>query len=276
MRIGSRSFAWGSRTFIMGVLNVTPDSFSGDGVGADLEAALQRARTLEAAGADLIDLGGESTRPGHAPVTAAVEIARVLPALRAIVPALGIPISIDTSKAVVARAAIEAGAALVNDVSGLHGDRHMAASIADLRVPVVIMARGASRTSDIIDRVREDLDASLQLAADAGIDPALILLDPGFGFGKVWRENLELLQRLQELRSYGLPLLAGFSRKGTIARVLGSERWFRVAANSALAALSVVGGVDMVRLHDVEQVGAAVRMADAVVRGPAIDADETR
>lgn len=275
-RIGSRLFSWGSRTFIMGVVNVTPDSFSGDGVGLDPAAALRRALDLEAAGADLIDLGGESTRPGHEPVGVADELARVLPALRAIVGALGIPVSIDTSKAAVARAAVDAGAALVNDVSGLCGDPGMAETIRILGVPAVVMARGASRVAGVMARVRADLDASLAVATAAGLDRDLLIVDPGFGFGKTWRDNLELLRRLGELRSYELPLLAGFSRKATIARVLGSERRFRVSANSSLAALAVSAGVDMVRLHDVEQVGAAVRLADAVVRGVDAALDRTQ
>jgi len=267
-RIGDHEFHWGQRTYVMGIVNVTPDSFSGDGV-TDLETAVGQARQMEQDGADLIDIGGESTRPGHTPVDADEEIARVLPALRAIVREVSLPISIDTSKAVVARAAIEAGAALVNDVSGTMADREMAGVVRDHAVPAVIMARGASRTADVIERVRQDLDEALSNALAAGIPRDRLLIDPGFGFGKDWRDNLELLRRLPELRSYGLPILVGLSRKSTISKVLGSEPAFRVAANSALAALAVVGGADMVRIHDVLQVGAAVRLADAVVRGAA-------
>ncbi len=266
---GGGLLAWGARTYVMGVINVTPDSFSGDGLGRDVAAAMRKARELEAGGADLIDIGGESTRPGHTPVEADEEIARVLPALTAIVREVSVPISVDTSKAVVARAAIEAGAALVNDVSGTMADREMAGVIRDLAVPAVIMARGASRAADVIERVRQDLDEALLNALAAGIPRDRLLIDPGFGFGKDWRDNLELLRRLSELRSYGLPMLVGLSRKSTISKVLGSEPAFRVAANSALAALAVAGGADLVRIHDVVQVGAAIRLTDAVVRGPA-------
>lgn len=274
--IGGRLFTWGERTYVMGVINVTPDSFSGDGLGRNVEAAVVRARELELAGADLIDIGGESTRPGHTPIDADEELARVLPAIEAIVREVRVPISIDTSKAIVARAAVEAGASLVNDVSGTMADRQMAGVIRELGVAAVIMARGKSCAVDVIERVREDLDGALSNALGAGIPRERLLIDPGFGFGKDWHANLQLLRRLSELRSYGLPILAGLSRKSTIAKVLGSEPPFRVSANSALAALAVAGGADMVRIHDVAQVGAAVRMADAVVRGPNQSEQEVR
>jgi dihydropteroate synthase len=266
--IGGRRFDWGERTYLMGVLNVTPDSFSGDGVGRNVDAAVKKALALEAGGADLIDIGGESTRPGHIPISADEELERVLPALEAIVREVGVPISVDTSKAIVARAALKAGAALVNDVSGTIVDDRMAGTIREFGVPAVIMARGASRSADVVERVRADLDEALGNALNCGIPRERLLIDPGFGFGKDWRDNLALLHRLYELRTYALPIVVGLSRKSTIAKVLGSEPEFRVAANATLAALAVAGGAEMVRIHDVAQVGAAVRMADAVVRGP--------
>ncbi|HLZ71688.1 MAG TPA: dihydropteroate synthase [Dehalococcoidia bacterium] len=267
MRIGSREFVWGSRTYLMGIVNVTPDSFSGDGVGLDVAAARARAIALASAGADIIDLGGESTRPGHTPVDVDEELRRVLPALCAIVAAVDLPISIDTRKAAIAREAVARGAALVNDVSGLMGDAAMAGVVCEAGVPALLMARGAGRQEDVLDRVRGDLDESLAVAEAHGIPRSRLLIDPGFGFGKTWRMNLELLGRLRELRGYGLPIVAGLSRKSTIARVLGPGTGRSLEANAALTTLAVAGGAEIVRVHDVAQMRIVARTADAVVRG---------
>lgn len=272
MTLGDTEFVWGRRTYLMGVLNVTPDSFSGDGVDGDVAAAVRRAEQLQAEGADLIDVGGESTRPGHTPVPAEVELRRVLPALRAVRTATSIPISIDTRKAAVARAALEAGATLVNDVSGLMGDPEMATVVGECGVPVVLMARGASRRADPLARVRADLAESLERASAHGIARERLIVDPGFGFGLDWRGNLDVLRRLRLLRRYKLPVLVGLSRKSTIRRVLGDEPPYRVPANAALTALSIAGGADIVRVHDVAAMRAAALIADAVVRGPAGEA----
>ncbi len=275
MRIGGREFLWGSRTYLMGIVNATPDSFSGDGVGLNVDAARARAVALEAAGADIIDLGGESTRPGYTPVAAEEELRRVLPALDAIVAAVSVPVSIDTRKAAVAREALARGAALVNDVSGLYGDVEMAGVVREAGVPVLLMARGAGRQDDVIARVRSDLDESLALAAAHGIPRERLLIDPGFGFGKDWRMNLELLGRLRELHGYGLPIVAGLSRKSTIARVLGPGMGRSLEANATLTTLAIAGGAEIVRVHDVAQMRIVARMADAVVRGaPAQAADQ--
>ena len=275
MRIGGREFVWGSRTYLMGIVNVTPDSFSGDGVGLDVGAAQARAVALAGAGADIIDLGGESTRPGHTPVDCEEELRRVLPALEAIVAAVSVPISIDTRKAAVARSALGRGAALVNDVSGLCGDEAMAGVVREAGVPALLMARGAGRQDDVIARVRSDLAESLAAAAAHGIPRERLLIDPGFGFGKDWRMNLELLGRLRELHGYGLPIVAGLSRKSTIARVLGPGMGRSLEANGALTTLAIAGGAEIVRVHDVAQMRIVARMADAVVRGaPAQAADQ--
>jgi dihydropteroate synthase len=268
MLIGGHEFNWGERTYLMGILNVTPDSFSGDGVGSDVAAAVRRVREMIAAGADIIDVGGESTRPGHTPVSAEEELARVLPVLSATVGKFDVPFSIDTRKVVVARAAVEAGASLVNDVSGLTADPDMAGTVRDAGVPVVLMARGGSRRLDVVTRVRQDLDESLARARNAGIPREHLLIDPGFGFGKNWRDNLVLLRRLSEFRSYGLPMLIGLSRKATIANILGPDSQHRTAANAALVALAIAGGADMMRVHDVGEGRDAARIADAVIRGP--------
>lgn len=269
LRLGDTALVWGSRTYLMGILNVTPDSFSGDGVYLDPARAVERALSLEAAGADLIDIGGESTRPGYAPVPVEEELRRVLPSLEAVAAAVRVPVSIDTRKAAVARAALGCGARIVNDISGLHHDGELAALVARSGAAVVLMAgahEGRSLDEDVVVRVRRDLDASLRIACAAGVPRARIVLDPGFGFGKTWRENLALLRRLPELRDLGLPLLVGLSRKSTIARVLGSEAEHRVPANAALTALAIAGGAEIVRVHDVAEMLAAARMADAVVR----------
>jgi dihydropteroate synthase len=269
LRLGDSTLEWRRRTYIMGIVNVTPDSFSGDGVAFDVRRAVERATQLERAGADIIDIGGESTRPGHNPVPSDEELRRVLPALRAIASAVSVPISIDTRKAAVAHAAVEAGAALVNDVSGFLADPHMASTVRSLGVPAVLMARGHSRRADVLARIQADLDESLAQARGAGVDEAMLIVDPGFGFGKDWRDNLELLRRLPEIRSrYAFPLLVGLSRKSVIRHVLGSEVQHRVPANAALTALAIAGGADIVRVHDVEAMSAAVRLADAVIRGP--------
>jgi dihydropteroate synthase len=267
MTIGGVSFAWGSRTFIMAIVNLTPDSFSGDGTGGDVGRAVEAAVAAETAGADLLDLGGESTRPGHRPITAEEEIARVVPALRAIAPRVAIPISVDTSKAAVARAAIEAGASLVNDVRGLIGDPELASVVASSGVPVVVMHDvEPDPAGDLLAEIRRELERRVERAVGAGIPASRIVVDPGFGFGKDWRQNLELLRRLPELRAIGLPLLVGLSRKRTIGRVLDLPVSDRLEGTLATTVLAIAGGADVVRVHDVGPNVRAARMADAVVR----------
>ncbi|MHB8578090.1 MAG: dihydropteroate synthase [Dehalococcoidia bacterium] len=266
MQIGSAEFRWGARTYLMGVINVTPDSFSGDGFYLDVAAAVARGIQLERDGADLIDIGGESTRPGHRRVALDEELRRVVPVIEELAKQVHVPISVDTSKAAVAEAAVRAGAALVNDVTGLMGDSRMSGAVRELDVPVILMARGASRVGDVIERVGADLLTSFNRAEAAGLDIRRVLMDPGFGFGKTWRENLELLRRLPEIEGSGLPLVVGLSRKSTIAKVLGPDRQFGAAPNAALTALAVAAGADVVRVHDVTAMRAAARIADAVVR----------
>ncbi len=276
-RWGRFALIWGCKTYLMGVLNVTPDSFSGDGLlgaasseEAMIRAAVERASAMVADGADVIDVGGESTRPGAAPVALEEELRRVLPVIQALVGALPqVPISIDTSKAEVARRALEAGAGLVNDVTGLHGDPVMAEVIARYAVPVVVMShrRGLERYEVMSDTLRL-LASSLERGLQSGIRWEMMILDPGFGFGLKPQENLELLRRLGELRVLGRPILIGTSRKGTLGRVLGGlpvEE--RLEATAATVALSIAQGVDMVRVHDVRAMARVARVADAVVRG---------
>lgn len=268
LRLGRTVFVWGQRTYIMGILNLTPDSFSGDGLDSDIEAAVAHAETMAAAGADLIDAGGASSRPGAPPVPVEVEMQRVLPVVSRLAPSLSIPISVDTTSAEVAEAALAAGAVLINDVSGLRGDPRMAEIIAQHGAAVVLMAnlRGVPHT-DAVAAAIERLEGSLTLARAAGIAPERIMLDPGFGFGPTPSGNFSLLRRLRGLRALGHAVLLGPSRKGTIGAVLGTAVEDRIEGTAALVALAVAHGVDMVRVHDVQVMSRVTRMADAVMRG---------
>jgi dihydropteroate synthase len=280
--IGPHSFVWGQRTFIMGIINVTPDSFSGDGVGGDVQAAVRQARRFVAAGADILDIGGESTRPGARPVSARTEIRRVVPAIRAIAQALPrTPISVDTWKAEVAQAALAAGAHLVNDVWGLQRDPAMAAVVAQAGCPVVVMHNRTAPPArdevgghyrdvayeDLMADIIAGLRASIARARAAGIPEERIIVDPGLGFGKTAEQNLEVMRRLREVRSLGRPVLVGPSRKSTIGRVLGLPPEKRQEGTAALVTLAIAGGADIVRVHDVRQMVRVVRMTDAVVYG---------
>jgi dihydropteroate synthase len=276
-RIGPATFHWGERTFVMGILNVTPDSFSGDGLlaassaggGSVLDTAVEGARRMVDAGADLLDIGGESTRPGHASVDAAEERARVVPVVAAVRAALpGVPISIDTTKAEVAEAAIDAGADLLNDVWGTDPASPMAAIAAARGVPLVVMHnRAEARYERVMPEVVADLEAALERAMAAGVDPAGLIVDPGFGFGKTPNHNVEVLRDLADLRVLGRPVLLGTSRKSTLGRILDLPVEERLEATLATTALGVAAGVDIVRVHDVRANVRAARTADAVVRG---------
>lgn len=272
-KIGKSTFEWGSRTYVMGVINATPDSFSGDGVGSSVDAALAQARSFEREGADIIDVGGESTRPpslyqGSEPVPADVELARVLPIVRAIAEETDIPVSIDTYKAKVAREAVEAGASMINDVWALQRDPEMARTAAELGVPVVLM-HNQDHTDyyDVVPDVISRLSWLAHRAEEAGVRRDNIVLDPGMGFGKTAQHNLEILRRLDEFRATGLPLLVGMSRKSTIGYVLDLPVDERVEGTAATVALSIAGGADVVRVHDVREMARVARMSDAVVRG---------
>ena len=267
--IGALRCRWGRRTYVMGVLNLTPDSFSGDGLlGREAELPA-RAAALVAQGADLLDVGGESTRPGHTPVPAAEELARVLPALRLLAASVPVPLSIDTSKARVAEAALAAGAALVNDVWGTEADPEIADVAAAAGAPLVLVHNQRGHAyRDLVGDVVRGLAARLDRCLARGVPWEHLLVDPGLGFGKTWRQNLALLRRLGELTVLGRPLLLGISRKGTITRVLGDlPPTERVEGTAAMAALGIAAGVEMVRVHDVGPLVRVCRMADAIVRG---------
>jgi len=271
--IGPRTFAWGTRTYVVGIINVTPDSFSGDGLlaaGDDpLGAALTLARQMVDEGADLLDVGGESSRPGHEAVDAAVEAGRVVPLIRALREALpGVPLSIDTTKPSVAAAAVDAGAHLVNDVWGVAEDDGLARVAAERAVPLVVMHnRAEARYTALMAEIVADLQRALERAVRAGVPWEHLIVDPGFGFGKAPSHNLALLRELGALRALGRPILLGTSRKSTLGRVLDLPPDQREEATIATTVLGIVAGVDLVRVHDVRPNVRAARMADAVVRG---------
>ena len=259
---------WGRRTYIMGIINVTPDSFSGDGLGSDLQAVAELAVRYQEEGADFLDVGAESTRPGSAPITVEEELDRLLPALGTVLSRVSLPISVDTYKSQVARQAIEAGAAIINDVWGLKKDPDIAKVAAESGAGLIVMHnQGTTRYRDLVPDVLASLSQSLELARAAGVPQDSIILDPGIGFGKTADQNLEILNRLGEFKTLGCPLLVGTSRKSTIGRVLDLPPDQRLEGTAATVALSIAAGADMVRVHDVRQMARVCRMTDAVVRG---------
>jgi dihydropteroate synthase len=267
LTIGSRTFAWGSRTYVMGIINLSPESFSGDGL-TDLTAIVEQARRFAAEGADLLDVGGQSTRPGFAEISVEAEIERIVPAIERLAAAVDLPISVDTYRARVARAALEAGAQLVNDIYGLRRDPEMAPLLAATGAAAVLMHNQREREfNDVIADVCEGLKASLGLAEAAGVARDRLIVDPGFGFGWTPAQNLELLRRLAELRALGLPILVGTSRKSTIGAVLDLPADERLWGTAATVAIAIANGADIVRVHDVQAMAQVCRMTDAVVRG---------
>lgn len=286
------TFAWGTRTYVMGILNLTPDSFSGDGLMQSKKPlpdligllAMEQARRFVNAGVSILDVGGESTRPGSEPVNADEEAARVLPVIRLIAEAFpDVPISVDTYKAAVAEAAIEAGATMVNDVWGLRADPEMGAVVARYGVPVVLMhnrskpanaeieARLGGRYvgvhyENLLEDVKQELMASVALAHTAGVADEQIILDPGIGFGKTVAQNLELLDRLDEIKALGYPVLLGPSRKSFIGYTLDLPPEQRVEGTAATIAIGIARGADIVRVHDVVAMVRVAKMTDAIVR----------
>ncbi|GFN22420.1 dihydropteroate synthase [Thermanaeromonas sp. C210] len=268
-------FTFGQRTYVMGILNVTPDSFSDGGLYFDLEKAVARAREMAAAGADIIDIGGESTRPGADPLPLDEELRRVIPVVDRLSRELSVPLSVDTYKAEVARAALEHGATIINDISGLRADPEMARVVADFGCPVVVMhIKGTPKNmqdnptyEDVIGEVKDYLRQGVEMAVEAGLAREKVIVDPGIGFGKNLEHNLEILRRLEEFKDLGQPLLVGTSRKTFIGRILDLEPRERVWGTAATVALSIARGADIVRVHDVREMKQVVRMTDAIVRG---------
>jgi dihydropteroate synthase len=268
-RCGTTDFRWGEKTYVMGICNLSPDSFSGDGIGSDVGRAVAQAKRMVAEGADIIDVGGESTRPGTEPnADLAAELALVVPAIAAITAAVSVPVSIDTYKSGVAAAAIRAGASIVNDIWGLKRDPALAGVAAKAGAPIILMAneRDAPPKAGILARVMADLEYGIRTAQDAGIPPENIIVDPGIGFGKTLEQNLELVNRLGELRTLGHPVLLGTSRKSMIGMVLDLPADRRLEGNLAVTAIGIANGVDIVRVHDVRETVLVCRMSDAIVR----------
>jgi len=288
LQIGSFTFDWGSRTYVMGILNVTPDSFSGDGIIAKgdvaARAAVEQARDFLASGADILDVGGESTRPGSAPVNADEEMERVIPIIQAL--HKNFPdaiISIDTYKAQVAEEAIKAGAQIVNDVWGLRADDGLAFVAAKYKTPVILMHNRSNPASvevrekfgnayigaeyeNLIEDVKRELLECVAIAKKAQIADSLIVLDPGIGFGKTREHNLALVNRLDEIRELGYPILLGTSRKSFIGFTLDLPADQRVEGTAATVAVGITRGADIIRVHDVKQMARAAKMTDAIVR----------
>ncbi len=263
-----------SRPAVMGVLNLTPDSFSGDGLAADVDAACARAIALQAAGAALIDIGGESTRPGAAEVSVDEELRRVLPVIERLAPQLTVPISIDTRHPRVMRAAVAAGAGLINDVAALQEPGSLAA-VADLGVPAILMhmqgepgtMQQAPQYVDVVGDVAAFLEGRVLACEQAGIARRQLLLDPGFGFGKTVEHNLALLRGLPRLTQSGLPVVAGLSRKSLIGAITGAPVTRRLGGSVALALLAAERGARLLRVHDVEYTVQALAVLDAVQGG---------
>ncbi len=287
LSINHHALKWGSRTYVMGILNVTPDSFSGDGLMTQqdaLAASLEQAQRFVEAGAHILDIGGESTRPGAEPVAADVELERVMPVIEELVVQFpDMLLSIDTYKASVAEAALQAGAHIVNDVWGLRADPDLGAVVKRYNVPVILMHnRSNPKTAEIRDRlggryvgveyddlledVKRELLQSVELAHKAGINDEHILLDPGIGFGKTVTQNLALLNRLDEIRALGYPVLLGPSRKSFIGYTLDLPPDQRVEGTGATISIGIDRGADIVRVHDVTEMVRVARMTDAIVR----------
>lgn len=290
LTIGSREFVWGMRTYLMGILNVTPDSFSGDGLIVSessevnvVERALEQARQFIEAGADILDVGGESTRPGSMPISLEEERARVMPVIKALAENFDTVISIDTYKHEIAEEALQCGAHMVNDVWALRADPRLADIVAHHHVPIVLMHNRSSWAhaeirerlggryidmpyDNLIEDICRELLESVERARKAGIPEEHILLDPGIGFGKTVEQNLELMNRLNEIRALGYPLLVGPSRKSFIGYTLNLPPDQRLEGTAAAVAVSIMRGADIVRVHDVAFMSRVARMTDAIVR----------
>lgn len=272
LEIGGRLFEWGSRTYVMGIINVTPDSFSGDGLmvaNADpVAAAVAQARQMAEEGADILDIGGQSTRPGHAALPTNEELARVIPVMDEVRKALPeMPLSIDTTSAEVAEAALEVGANLVNDVWATAAEPGLLRLTAELSLPIVLMHnRAEARYTNVMAEVIADLQRAIGTATAAGIAWERLIVDPGIGFGKTSEHNLALLHDLAALQVLGRPILLGTSRKSTIGKVLDVPADQRLEGTLATTALGIQSGVDIVRVHDVQPNVRTARMSDAVIR----------
>ncbi|MFN6468233.1 MAG: dihydropteroate synthase [Nostoc sp. SerVER01] len=273
--IRGRCFEWGQRTYLMGILNVTPDSFSDGGEFNTTSAALVQAQALVAAGADIIDVGGQSTRPGAKQITLQEELERVLSVLQVLRPEISVPISVDTTRAAVARASVEAGADMINDISGGTFDSEMLPTIASLGVPIILMhIRGTPQTmqqmtdyQDLMAEIFSFLQKQIAAATAVGIDLDKVIIDPGIGFAKNYEQNLEIFQRLRSLLALNCPILVGASRKSFIGRILNQpDPKARVWGTAAACCAAIVNGADILRVHDVQEIRDVSLVADAIFR----------
>jgi dihydropteroate synthase len=257
-------FRWGQRTYIMGIINLSPDSFSGDGC-TSLDSAIEKAKQMVEEGADIIDVGGESTRPGADPLSADDEIRRVIPFITSISGRMGVPVSVDTYKLEVASQALEAGARMINDISGTNMEPGMLRLAAQKDVPIILTSNQRGQTvTAIVEAVITQLRDLIERAAHAGVRPENIIIDPGIGFGKTVEQNLEIVRRLDELKVLGHPVLLGTSRKSFIAAVAGASPEERALGTAASVAIGITRGADMVRVHDVRQMKLICLMSDAI------------
>ncbi len=272
LTIGGREFDFNEKTYVMGILNITPDSFSDGGSYDGVEEAVRRAQEMVEEGAHIIDVGGESSRPGAEYVPEEEELSRVLPVIRRLVQEIDVPISIDTYKAGVAKACIQAGAHIINDISGFKGDPDMANVAARLGVPCILMhMRGTPKTMQdnlhyhsFMENLREELSESIEMAVEAGIERKNIILDPGVGFSKSSDHNLEIIKNIKELKRMGYPLLVGASRKRFIGEILDAASDERLEGSLAVAVISSWEGAGILRVHDVKETVRALKVTDAI------------
>lgn len=263
---GSYILDYGKKTIVMGILNVTPDSFSDGGKFNEIEKAVARAKEMVEQGADIIDIGGESTRPGHAPLSLEEELERVIPFVRAIAENVKVPISVDTYKAEVAKQAIEAGAHIINDIWGAKADDQMAKVAAELEVPIILMHNRHNRDYQFFLRdVLNDLYESIALAKRAGVKDDMIILDPGIGFAKDYSENIKMMQHLDMLVGTGYPVLLGTSRKTMIGQALDLPVNERMEGTGATVCYGIQKGCQIIRIHDVKEMSRMAKMMDALM-----------
>jgi dihydropteroate synthase len=278
-RAGSTEFHWGERTYVMGIVNVSADSFSGDG-SSDIETAVAQACRFVDEGADILDIGGESTRPGSSPITVSEELRRVVPVIERVAARVNIPISLDSSKYEVARQALAAGALMLNDQWGLKTEPKLAELAARNNILIILMSnqrdiggydvgvgRDTANYTDVMTEVIASLRKSAAVAEHAGVLKENIIIDPGIGFGKTWQQDIEIIRRLRELKMLEFPILVGTSRKSLIKMVLNLPANQRVEGTAATVAISIANGADIVRVHDVKQMARVCKMTDAIVRG---------
>jgi len=266
-RCGNTNFRWGERTYVMGIINVSPDSFSGDGLST-VDAAVAQAERFVDEGADILDIGGESTRPNSAPITVDEEMRRVIPVLEKLAGQVKVPLSVDTYKFEIARRAVAAGVDMLNDIWGLKQEPRLAGLAAEQGLPIILMSNQRDKPEkNIVQAVLSDLKRAIDLALDAGVPWDNIIIDPGVGFGKTLEQNLELVHRLHELKALGRPVLLGTSRKSMIGLVLDLPPEQRLEGTAATVAIGIAGGADIVRVHDVKEMMRVCKMSDAIVRG---------